>query len=733
MAASSVTVEPVDFDDLFGATGNRRVNADAIPAELRDLPRWVVWRWGEVDPNTGKRKKPPYCAFAPNRYASSTKEKTWSSFEQAIAVVNAGKADGIGLALEPPYVGVDLDDDLPPADHGAVMLTLDSYSEKSVSGTGHHVIVRANLNGHGRHPQGIGIFQTDRFFYFSGEHVTGTPTTIEDRQAELEQVLARFLPEQVQPPLNLPAVPVDLDDQELLERAFNAKNGADLRRLWDGDTSRHSGDDSAADLALCRHLAFWAGRDHGRIDKLFRSSGLMRPKWDSRRGDSTYGAGTIDKAIAATTDVYTSPKDTKGDEPHPAEARTAGWPSLREEAYHGVVGQIVRAIEPHSEADPAALLTQALAVAGNIIGRGPHFTVEADEHHPNLYVVLVGETSKGRKGSSYGHVERIGKSCDAGWADRIESGLTSGEGLIWAVRDGAGDEDEGVQDKRLLVFEPEFANVLRVLERQGNRLSSIIRDAWDGRTLRTLTRTTAAKASGAHISIVGHITADELRRYLDRTEVANGFGNRFLWICARRSKSLPEGGQMHTVNIAPLVDQLREAVRFAGTVTRTSRDDDARALWHDVYGALSEGLPGLVGAMTGRAEAQVMRLAHIYALLDQTATIRRPHLEAALAVWDYSLSSVSYVFSTALGDPLADSLLELLRQQSPLTVTRTEIRSYVGGRVGAAEIDRALALLSRYSLAHMQTLHTGGRPAEVWAYGREITEGTEQSRTEGAA
>src|SRR5262249_32818712 len=160
------------------------------------------------------------------------------------------------------------------------------------------------------------------------------------------------------------------------------------------------------------------------------------------------------------------------------------------------------------------------------------------------------------------------------------------------------------------------------------------------------------------------------------------------------SKSLPEGGEMHKVNIAPLVDQLRKALRFAGTVERVERDREARDLWHHVYPTLSEGLPGLVGALTGRAEAQVMRLPLIYALLDMSATIQRPHLEAALAVWDYSLSSVTYVFSQSVGDPLADSILEDLQRAYPRSLTRTDIRSSLGGRVGASQIERALALLS---------------------------------------
>jgi putative DNA primase/helicase len=276
------------------------VNVDAIPAELRDLPRWVVWRWGELDPKTGKRKKPPFCPADLRRHASSTKSETWATFAQAIAIVEAGKADGVGLALEPPYVGIDLDDALPEIEQHAVMAALDSYSERSPSGEGHHVVIRASLNGHGRHPQGIGVFQVDRLFYFTGAHVHGTPTTIEERQAELERVLDQYLPKQPPARASRPAQPVSLNDQELLEKAGRADNGPKFERLWNGDTSGYDNDESRADLALCDLLAFWTGRDPDRIDRLFRSSGLMRDKWE--RDD--YRERTIETAIAGCRNTY---------------------------------------------------------------------------------------------------------------------------------------------------------------------------------------------------------------------------------------------------------------------------------------------------------------------------------------------------------------------------------------------------------------------------------------------
>jgi putative DNA primase/helicase len=282
---------------------------DLIPAELREQPIWVVWRWGDVDPKTGKRKKPPYRSSMPEKHASSTDPATWSTFETAAETVAVGEADGVGFALSPPYAAVDLDEELPEIEQHAILLALDSYSERSPSGRGHHVIVKASLNGDGRHPVGIGVFQTGRFLYCTGEHVRGTPTTIEERQAELERVLEQYLPTlQAERTAAVPQ-PVDLDDQELLDRAMAARNGADFQRLWAGDISGHGNDHSRADLALCGMLAFWTNGDRARIDRMFRRSGLMREKWE--RPD--YLERTIAKALEGRSEFYEPPAPERDD------------------------------------------------------------------------------------------------------------------------------------------------------------------------------------------------------------------------------------------------------------------------------------------------------------------------------------------------------------------------------------------------------------------------------------
>ena len=303
-----------------------RVSFSAIPAKLRERDRWVVWRW-ESDPNNpDKRRKPPYCVADPSRHASSTKPETWAPFEQAVAVVEAGQADGIGYAMQPPEVFVDLDAELPEADRWAIAAKLDSYTETSPSGAGLHTLIVANLNG-GRHPQGIGVFQTGRWCYFTGDHVAGTPTTIEERQAELDEVLAHFLPDgqtALCPNGTRVVVPVALDDQAVLEKARTAKNGAGHRfeALWNGDTSAYDDDDSRADLALCSMLAWWTNRDPDRVDRMFRASALMRDKWEREELPGADDRGGDRRDNSETS--FSHPPGT-------SEHRMASNPSLLEE------------------------------------------------------------------------------------------------------------------------------------------------------------------------------------------------------------------------------------------------------------------------------------------------------------------------------------------------------------------------------------------------------------------
>jgi hypothetical protein len=483
---------------------------------------------------------------------------------------------------------------------------------------------------------------------------------------------------------------------------------------------------------FCQAVAVAAGDEESR-----KRAGKAKPTARKQAdGKQTTGWPTLAKAlrddgpeVVDRVQDWLGLKDTTAPElPLPVEPP---WPApLADEAFHGLAGDAVRVLGPASEADPVALLLQTLIGFGSVLGRGSHFVVEADRHAANEYGVLVGRTSKARKGSSWGRTLQVLVPADETWAnERVQSGLSSGEGLIWAVRDPVAKQerireknqvryeeveaDPGIQDKRLLVYEPEFASVLKQTERQGNTLSTVIRQAWDSGSLRTLTKNTPARATNAHISLIGHITSEELRRYLSTTEAANGFGNRFLWVAVKRSKALPEGGEPDAHALADVQSRLGAAAAFARTVGAMHRDNEARELWREIYGDLSEGRPGLTGALLGRAEAHVMRLALIYALLDQSREIGAPHLLAALALWQYVEDSVRHVFGDSLGDPVADDLLRLLRG-CPQGLTRNDLTNYLGRHQSSERIGRALGLLLQHGLARREQEQTSGRPAERW-------------------
>jgi hypothetical protein len=312
-----------------------------------------------------------------------------------------------------------------------------------------------------------------------------------------------------------------------------------------------------------------------------------------------------------------------------------------------------------------------------------------------------------------------------GWPRCVE-GLASGEGLKYAVRDPIRksekdksgfvtevEVDAGVADKRLLVTESEFAQVLRQCARPGNTLSPTIRSAWDGRTLQTLTKNDPVTATGAHVCIVGHITADELRAELTATDAANGFANRFTFMAVRRSKLLPFGGEeLDRDLMAELSERVAKAAGIARQRSAMQFTPSAREAWMSLYPTLSEGHTGLLGAVTARAEAQTLRLALIYALMDCAPAIDQQHLSAAVAVWERAEASARFIFGAAIGDRVADAILRALRSGE---MTRTQISGLFSKNEPAERINAALMLLDQRGLARC---HKGdakaGRPAEVW-------------------
>ena len=407
------------------------------------------------------------------------------------------------------------------------------------------------------------------------------------------------------------------------------------------------------------------------------------------------------------------------------ENEAVGRPKLSEKALYGLAGDFVRTITPFTEADPAGVLLATLIEFGCAVGYGPHFYIGNTRHGTAEFGLLVGHTGVGRKGTAQDEAEYIFTMAGPEFCPRIASGLSSGEGLIHQVRDQSMTTDEdavetikdpGVADKRLLIRESEFAKVLKVVERQGNTLSPIIRLAWDGKRLETLIKNSPDRATDPHISIIAHVTPSELRRLLTESEVANGFANRFIAVFVERERLLPDGDRIPQERLVPLANRLQEAIAFGQTVGEMTRTEAARKVWRRIYAPLTGNRTGMRGALTDRAAQHVVRLSMMYALLDQQDQVDVPHLLAATALWGYAEASIGSIFGASLGDSVADDLAAELKNQNA-GMSRTQIRDHFNRHVPANRIEEALAILATSGVARKAMVRGTGRPEERWFFG----------------
>ena len=354
-------------------------------------------------------------------------------------------------------------------------------------------------------------------------------------------------------------------------------------------------------------------------------------------------------------------------------------PALSPLALYGAVGSVVRKLEPHTEAHPAALLIQYLVALGNVIGRGPYFVTEWDRHHPNLFAAIVGDSSTGKKGTSWGRVMSLMQEIDRDWSSsNIVSGLGSGEAVIDKLKDTDDTIAAAFADKRLLLREGEFAQVLQVMSRTGSTVSSIIRQAWDTGTLSNLTKGNHMKATDAHMSILAHITKSELKRLMSSVDAANGFSNRFLWCFSSRTKLLPDGGSIHPEEFYDEISEIRgsiNSIQEAGSF-QVQRNDEASKYWHEIYPDLTSARSGRWGTSTSRGAPQVVRLSLIFCLLDGKKTIELPHLKAAKAVWDYCCASARWAFEEFQFSPNANKLTAALSHES-MTIAETSHKVFL--------------------------------------------------------
>jgi 5S rRNA maturation endonuclease (ribonuclease M5) len=370
---------------------------------------------------------------------------------------------------------------------------------------------------------------------------------------------------------------------------------------------------------------------------------------------------------------------------------------MREEAFHGVAGKIVELLHPHLEACREAILVNVLSSAGVLFQHSAYSLVAADVHYPAEYYLTVGDTAVSRKGTTTNAVLEIIERAQSGFKNRMLNGLSTGQGLIAALiknkPEGKEQTEETIADPiaaSVLIEISEFSELLAVMKRDENTLTAVLRNAWDGRPLSVLTRNQPLRVKNVSLATIAHITLTELLKKLTSTDIANGFANRYIFIWMERIKFLSKSSLKHLDSNA-IVRELNTALQSAQNAGEISRDAETEELWAEEYKRLSTRGDSIIDALLSRAEAHVMRLSLLYALLDGAKEIRKEHLKAALAVWDYSEASVKYVFGNAV-DSDAQKVLRKLEQSGALTSgeIRAQVFSFNKSTKEVAEIMEAL-------------------------------------------
>lgn len=286
-------------------------NFNEIPAELKALPQWILWKF---ETRNGKQTKVP-CQTT-GEMAQANNRRTWSTFATAVKFYLEGDYDGIGFVFsrEDKYIGIDIDkcvvDRKTNAFATEIIDTLDSYTEFSPSEKGIHIIIKGSLpqsvlgTGRKNTKHGLEIYSYGRFFTFTGNRENSN--NVYDRTDELEEVFEQYFDDSdIQGRVNLADFEKDeikISNESLWERMFRSKNGDEIRSLYNGNLIND--DHSASDLALCNHLAFWTGKSATRMDAMFRETSLIRDKWDVIHfsdTNETYGERTIGVAISSTS------------------------------------------------------------------------------------------------------------------------------------------------------------------------------------------------------------------------------------------------------------------------------------------------------------------------------------------------------------------------------------------------------------------------------------------------
>lgn len=411
------------------------------------------------------------------------------------------------------------------------------------------------------------------------------------------------------------------------------------------------------------------------------------------------------------------------------------WPVLDHSAlYDTLVEEIVEATCENSEADPMAVAMTFLARFSVQIGRTvkindryehyPYLRISDKRIYPNEFVAVVGDTATARKGTSADSTERAFEHFDT----RTSPGpLSSGEGLIYSVRDSALSwevdrktkagqwilTDPGVDDKRLFILTEELSSAFVAMRREGNSLSSVLRCIFDGKKLEPITKNNRLSASCSHIGVLGHITGRELATVMQDSEFFNGLANRFVWICCRMPKLVSRPKPISDFKMKSIVDDLNHVTQAVSRIKEMSLTEESWEMWDSVYPELmTQGSSHILNAVTARAHVHVLKFSMQHALLDCSEWIEPIHIETAIKLWQYSNRSARFIFQSKMNsDPLQFKIMAALKLKE---MSASEIYKHFQNNISSEKIKAALKELLEIGKVDSRIVKTSKRDKTIY-------------------
>ncbi len=732
---------------------------DAIPTDLAERRQWLVWR-AESHPGDKKSRKVPYYANGKRRtgaQGSDADRAELADLATARTAMVKGKYSGVGMALLPGdgLIGVDLDNMINVETGeiakrcGEIIAACNSYTEYSPSGRGVHIICSGTTDTFKSNEIGVEVFCGRQFFTFTGRRYAGTPATInpiggkvlrrlratvdsakrrDDGKPAAAPAVGGDLRAKVESALAFVSADVGYDDWIKLGMAIHAELGDAGLEVWDAWSSRSTKYPGAAELRTHWRSFRDGGVTGATLYGLASAAGWRAP----RPVGTTTPPASRSSHLGNPGGADSEPAVPADEGPHPLTPPTmdpAGFPPL--------VAEIVEAACANSEAHPVAVAANMIAWFCCLIGRVLYQLIGDAAIHCRPFVLIVGKSGKARKGTAEHTVRLIFKRVDELLREELDNddrlrvhagGVSTGEGIAWAIRDprepdenGKGG-DPGVHDKRLLVVESEFDNLLSQLRRENNTLSATVRNLFDGRDMEPLTKTSQTRATRPHVVIVGHVTGHELREKSTENDAANGLMNRFLMLYVYRPKlvPLPEPTPRQVIDllagkIAAAVHKITGGNLHGHNEVDAQLSQEARELWVTEYPRLTRDRDGKGGSLLARSEVYARMLAMIFAAMDGRTVIEPQDLRAAVAWIEYWHASVTYVFNTPDDadelDEFTTAVLDVITKNPGITLTGLQEH---WNRKRIKDVRAAVERLSNLAPPLIQAVkdqQTGGRSA----------------------